>query len=70
MFAMGPEFFNFMKKLEENGDKLTSSTPFEQPLDFEFNVSILIFWFKLLIRTGTNEVVEKGKEKSNNNNNT
>lgn len=40
MFAMGPEFFHFIKKLEENGDKLTSYTPFEQPLEFEFNVCI------------------------------
>ncbi|XP_075981511.1 modifier of rpr and grim, ubiquitously expressed [Anticarsia gemmatalis] len=39
MFAMGPDFFQFIKKLEENGDKLTSSTPLEQPLDFEFNNS-------------------------------
>lgn len=40
MFAMGPEFFHFLKKLEENGDKLTSSTFFEQQqqTDFEFNV--------------------------------
>ncbi|CAB3257075.1 unnamed protein product [Arctia plantaginis] len=39
MFAMGPEFFHFLKKLEENGDKLTTSTSFEQQLDFEFNNS-------------------------------
>lgn len=39
MFAMDQEFFQFIKKLEENGDKLTSTTPIEQPLDFEYNNS-------------------------------
>lgn len=36
---MGPEFFNFIKKLEENDDKLTSVTPQQEPLDFEYNVN-------------------------------
>lgn len=43
MFTMGPEFFNFMKKLEGNGDKLICSTPSEQPLEFEFDVSMMCF---------------------------
>lgn len=39
MSAIGPEFINFIKKLEDNGDKLVPGTVLEQPLEFEFNVS-------------------------------
>lgn len=42
MSAIGPEFLNFIKKLEDNGDKILSSTPLEQPLDFEFNVWVFL----------------------------
>lgn len=38
MSVIGPEFYSFIKKLEDNGDKLTPGTPVEQPLEFEFNV--------------------------------
>ncbi|CAG5048859.1 unnamed protein product [Parnassius apollo] len=37
MSLLEPEFFNFLKKLEENGDKLTAGTPLEEPLEFEYN---------------------------------
>ncbi|CAH0401315.1 unnamed protein product [Chilo suppressalis] len=40
MSAIGPDFYHFIKKLEENDDKLVSCTsisPLEQPADFEFN---------------------------------
>ncbi|XP_050352538.1 uncharacterized protein LOC126774925 [Nymphalis io] len=39
MSVVGPEFFSFIKKLEDNGDKLTPGSPIEQPLEFEFNNS-------------------------------
>ncbi|XP_013162577.1 PREDICTED: uncharacterized protein LOC106114047 [Papilio xuthus] len=39
MSLMGPEFFNFIKKLEENDDKLTSVTPMQEALEFEYNNS-------------------------------
>ncbi|KAJ2948640.1 hypothetical protein O0L34_g7895 [Tuta absoluta] len=39
MSAIGPEFFNFIKKLADNNDKLVASTPFDQPIEFEFNNS-------------------------------
>lgn len=38
MSVIGPEFYNFIKKLEDNGDKLIPATPVEQPIEFEFNV--------------------------------
>ncbi|KAJ0174204.1 hypothetical protein K1T71_010350 [Dendrolimus kikuchii] len=39
MSAIGPEFLNFIKKLEDNGDKVTFGATFDQPIDFEFNNS-------------------------------
>ncbi|XP_060805773.1 uncharacterized protein LOC106132759 [Amyelois transitella] len=36
MSAIGPEFLAFIKKLEENGDKITPGSPLEEPLDFQF----------------------------------
>ncbi|XP_072942556.1 uncharacterized protein morgue [Epargyreus clarus] len=39
MSVIGPEFLNFIKKLEDNGDKLVSGSPVEQPLEFEYNNS-------------------------------
>lgn len=38
MSVIGPEFYHFIKKLEDNGDKLIPATPVEQPIEFEFNV--------------------------------
>lgn len=38
MSLIEPDFFSFLKKLEENGDKLTSGTPLEEPLEFEYDV--------------------------------
>lgn len=40
MSVIGPEFYSFIKKLEDNGDKVITTTPVEQPLEFEFNVRI------------------------------
>lgn len=37
MSAVTPEFYDFIKKLEDNDDKLVPS-PLDQPIDFEFNV--------------------------------
>ncbi|XP_026763189.2 uncharacterized protein LOC113521740 [Galleria mellonella] len=39
MSAVSPEFLNYIKKLEDNGDKLTTGTPIEPLLEFEFNNS-------------------------------
>ncbi|XP_023954417.1 uncharacterized protein LOC112058006 [Bicyclus anynana] len=39
MSLIGPEFLNFIKKLEDNGDQLPPGTPLNQPRDFEFNNS-------------------------------
>ncbi|CAG9123768.1 unnamed protein product [Plutella xylostella] len=41
MSAVGPEFYHFIKKLEDNGDKLPPPTLslIQQPLEFEFNNS-------------------------------
>lgn len=44
MSVIAPEFFNFIKKLEDNGDKLTATTPVEQPLEFEFNVREYLYF--------------------------
>lgn len=43
MSVIGPEFLDFIKKLEENRDQLTpwTANPLDQPPDFEFNVSII-----------------------------
>ncbi|XP_059054898.1 uncharacterized protein LOC131848951 [Achroia grisella] len=37
MSTVGPEFLSYIKKLEDNGDKLTTGTPMEPHLEFEFN---------------------------------
>lgn len=41
MSAVGPAFFSYIKKLEENGDKWVPSPPAQQQqnLEFEFDVS-------------------------------
>ncbi|XP_068620303.1 uncharacterized protein morgue [Battus philenor] len=39
MSLIEPEFLNFIKKLEENSDKLPSINPLEEPLEFEYNNS-------------------------------
>lgn len=43
MSVIGPEFLDFIKKLEENHDQLTpwTTNPLDQPPEFEFNVSII-----------------------------
>lgn len=41
MSAIGSEFLIFLKKLEDNGDKVVTGTPSEQPNDFDFNASII-----------------------------
>lgn len=39
MSLITDEFLNFVKKLEDNDDKLTFVSTIEQPPEFEFNVS-------------------------------
>lgn len=51
MSAVGSEFYNYIKKLEDNGDKLIPVTPLEQPIAFEFNVRILSFYIYLHNKT-------------------
>lgn len=49
MAALGPEFLNFIKKLEDSGDKLVITTPLEQPIEFEFNVRIYICFYQYTV---------------------
>lgn len=55
MSVIAPEFFNFIKKLEDNGDKLTPTTPVEQPLEFEFNVRAYLY-FTIVKRVRKQEI--------------
>ncbi|CAK1550685.1 unnamed protein product [Leptosia nina] len=40
MSLITPEFLDYIKKLEDSDDKLTSLSPIERPLEFEFNNSV------------------------------